>query len=75
MSGGWAAIHVCQGSAVKAAANDGLPAGMHRMASTRNSVGSASAEKVASRLAPMPSKLEPVSSAAAMVKKRPRASR
>ncbi len=35
-----------------------------------NRVGSARQEKVASRAAPMPSKLEPVSRAARMVKKR-----
>ncbi len=49
-----------------------------RLASTTNpsnSPGSASAEKVASRAAPMPSKAEPVSSAARMVKNRPRPNR
>ena len=39
-------------------------------ASPSSSAGSASAEKSASRLAPMPSKLEPVSSAATIVKNR-----
>src|SRR5208337_3223131 len=41
----------------------------------KSRAGSARAEKVTSRLAPIPSKLEPVSRAASTVKKRPSARR
>ncbi len=47
-----------------------LPALRARAARPSRSAGSVSAENAASRLAPMPSNAEPVSSAATMVRKR-----
>ena len=55
--------------------SDRLPVVRATAARPSSSVGSARAENVTSRLAPMPSKLEPVSSAAMTVKKRVRARR
>ena len=51
------------------------PVARTRTTRHRNSAGSANEAKVTSRAAPMPSKDEPVSSAARAVKKRPRPSR
>ena len=55
--------------------SDRLPVFRAMAARARRSAGSARVENVTSRLAPMPSKLDPVSSAAITVEKRARARR
>ena len=52
-----------------------VPESLVRVIRAKNRVGSARQEKVTSRAAPIPSKAEPVSRAATVVKKRPRAKR